>query len=229
MKKKLLLSFMVVSLMLLSAGVGAFAATQIKLVVNGTVSNAQTKVIAGVTYVPLRAAAELLGAEVKYDAATSTVSITSEGGSTTGTTTPPASAAKSFNVDVTIENGPVVLKISKVTFDPAYKQYSFESESHKAIILDVRAENTSADKVEWYVDQSKLVLNTKEQIEDSLLGDARISGEFNGKVVKNGKIVFPVKDSQFDDITSMRILTPFILDTNFERIAEDKEADIILK
>ena len=66
MKKKLVISLALATTVIVSATAGAFAAAKINLIVNGKLSNAETKVIDGTTYVPLRAAAELLGAEVKY-------------------------------------------------------------------------------------------------------------------------------------------------------------------
>ncbi|MCI3925164.1 copper amine oxidase N-terminal domain-containing protein [Paenibacillus sp. TRM 82003] len=57
----------------------ATAATKLTLIVNGKVAAAETKLIDGVTYVPLRAAAELLGSTVSYDAESSTITITSAG------------------------------------------------------------------------------------------------------------------------------------------------------
>jgi hypothetical protein len=80
LKKKLLLSLMVVSLMLVSAGVGAYAAAQkMTLIVNGTVAKVDPIVQNGVTYVPLRAAAEMLGATVGLDSKTNTVTVTGKG------------------------------------------------------------------------------------------------------------------------------------------------------
>jgi len=225
MKKKLLLSLLIVVVMLASASVGAYAATKMTLIVNGKTASVDPVVIKGVTYVPLRAAADMLGAKVNYDASTNTVTVT--GNPEIPNT--PASKIKSYSVDITVNSGPMIMKISKISLDPAYKQYSFESASHKAIILEATVENTSADKMTWYVDQSQLVLNTKEQIEDSLMSDSRISSDFNGKVIKKGQIAFEVKDSDLEDISSIRLLLKYVVDEKFKRIAEDKETEIILK
>lgn len=80
--KKLIISLGLASLVAVSASVGALAADKIALIVNGKVSNADVKTINGTTYVPLRAAAELLGANVNYDSKSKTVTITSNGAST---------------------------------------------------------------------------------------------------------------------------------------------------
>lgn len=76
MKKKLLLSLMVAVVALLSVVVGAYAATKMTLIVNGKTAEVDPVVIKGVTYVPLRAAASMLGAKVGYDASTNTVTVT---------------------------------------------------------------------------------------------------------------------------------------------------------
>lgn len=58
------------------------AASKITLIVNGKEADVDPVVIDGTTYIPVRAAAELLGAEVSYDHATKTVTITNQGSST---------------------------------------------------------------------------------------------------------------------------------------------------
>lgn len=54
---------LLVSVAIVSA-TAASAATKLTLIVNGKTSAAETRVINGVTFVPLRAVAELLGATV---------------------------------------------------------------------------------------------------------------------------------------------------------------------
>lgn len=230
MKKKLLLSTAALSLALMSAGIGAYAATKFTLVVNGKVANVEPKVIDGTTYIPVRAAAELLGAEVGYDAVTRTVTVKSkESSGSTSSGSSQASTKKMYPVNVKVQSGPMVLTISKVTLDLAYKQYSYEQASHNAIVLDATVENTSDQKLSWYVDQSTAVLNTKEQIERTLMSDNRISADFNGKVTKKGQIVFEVKNGPLDDISDIRLLLSYVVDKDFKTIAEETEATIVIK
>lgn len=75
MKSKLLLSFGLSAIIAVSIAIGAYAAGELKLVVNGQVVNAEAKLIDGTTYVPLRAVAEMLGANVGWDGETSTVTV----------------------------------------------------------------------------------------------------------------------------------------------------------
>ncbi|MDR6883095.1 stalk domain-containing protein [Bacillus sp. 3255] len=224
MKKKLLVALGLSGIIAASVAVGAYAASDIKLFINGKLINSDIQVVDGSSYVPLRVVSETLGAEVKWDGEKREIQITGQGYSPVKAANP----AKSYDVKVNVTNGPMTMDISKVTLDPAYKEYSF-SEAKAAIILDVTVENTSNDKVEWFVDQSTVVLNTKEQIEDTLSGDERITSEFNGKVVKQGKIIFPVKSSKLEDITNIKLLVKYVLGENLTRLADNKETEIILK
>ncbi|WP_308637820.1 peptidylprolyl isomerase [Paenibacillus silvisoli] len=69
---------MVVAGMTLAAGAGAYAATKMTLIVNGKKSAVEPVSIKGVTYVPIRSAAEMLGANVNYNASSNSVMITSK-------------------------------------------------------------------------------------------------------------------------------------------------------
>ncbi|QYR20779.1 copper amine oxidase N-terminal domain-containing protein [Paenibacillus sp. sptzw28] len=224
MKKKVIFTSIIATLMLMSAGVGAYAAAKLTLIVNGQVAKVEPKVIDGTTYVPLRAAAELLGAKVGYDASTRTVSITSAGSTPTPT---PANPAKSYSVNVKMTSGPMNLTISKVTLDPAYKADEY-SKPVKAVVLDTVAENTSDDTVSWYPDQGEIVTNTKEQINAAVFLSDDVGGDFKGKVIKKGKIVFEVS-GDIDAITSFNYFVSGAIGGSFERIGEDAKTEIILQ
>ncbi|QHW31498.1 peptidylprolyl isomerase [Paenibacillus rhizovicinus] len=76
--RKLGLTALVAAGLTLAAGAGAYAATKMTLFVNGQKSAVEPVSMKGTTYVPLRAAAEMLGATVNYNAASSAVTITSK-------------------------------------------------------------------------------------------------------------------------------------------------------
>lgn len=65
--KKLIATFGMVSIVAASMAIGAYAADDIKLIVNGKQAASKVEIIDGSSYVPLRAVAEMLGAEVKWD------------------------------------------------------------------------------------------------------------------------------------------------------------------
>jgi hypothetical protein len=241
LKKKLMFSLIAGALVVVSSTAGAFAASNmqeikahlnlgLKFKVDGAewIPNANSKNVYpitynGTTYLPIRTAGEALGVEVGWDGANNTVWLGEGAAAAEGR------EQKTFNVDVTLENGPMVLNVSKVTFEPSFKESDY-SDPVPAIILDVKVENTSHGMIEWYVNQSKLVLNTKEQIEKTLLlSEYYVSSEFNGAVIKTGKIIFPVKSSKFEDITSIRLLTTHMINSDLDRVADEKEVTIEIK
>lgn len=67
MKKKLLIALSLTGIIAASVAVGAYAASDIKLFVNGKKTTASIEIIDGSSYVPLRVVAEALGQEVKWD------------------------------------------------------------------------------------------------------------------------------------------------------------------
>ncbi|SDW70044.1 peptidylprolyl isomerase [Paenibacillus sp. CF384] len=77
-KSKVGITALIVVGMTLAAGAGAYAATKMSLVVNGKKSTVEPVSIKGVTYVPIRSAAEMLGATVNYNSSSNSVVITSK-------------------------------------------------------------------------------------------------------------------------------------------------------
>lgn len=78
MKKKVLVASLLVLILAFSAAAGGYAATKLTLIVNGQKAAVDPILIDGTTYVPLRAAAEMLDANVGWDSATQTVTVTSK-------------------------------------------------------------------------------------------------------------------------------------------------------
>ncbi|WP_274649752.1 stalk domain-containing protein [Paenibacillus humicola] len=191
MKKKFWLASGIAALMFVSAGAGALAATKFTIIVNGRVANVDAKVINGSTYLPLRAVGQLLGADIGYNASTHTVTVTSA--APTAITGP-----KTIPVNATVTSGPMVMKISKITLDPAYKSGNF-SNPIKAVIFDATVQNTSGDKVAWVPGYGTIVTNAKEQITGT---SSDFSSTFQAKAVESGKIVFQV-NGDLDAVRSL--------------------------
>ncbi|WP_052723927.1 stalk domain-containing protein [Paenibacillus wulumuqiensis] len=122
--KKGIASLLVGSALLIGTGTGALAATnmeevtaylndQIKVEVDGNPATLQTangKAVTpltynGTTYLPVRATAELMGANVVYNAATSTVQLTTTTGNTYAGTTTSGGSTTSGSTDTTGTTG----------------------------------------------------------------------------------------------------------------------------
>lgn len=241
MKKKLLLSLGLTSIVLLSATAGAFAASNMVSIqaflnkgvgfkVDGVVWTPKDKAgneinaitYKNTTYLPIRTAGEALGVEIGWDSANNMVWL-GEG----------AAAAEGrkqavFNVNQTVSAGPTKFVISKVTFEPSFSEFGY-GQPGPVIILDVIAENTSNANINWYVNQLEAVLNTKEQIQDTVLSDYYITSEFYGKVKKTGKVIFPVKSSKFTEINEIKLIVPRITDDKFEEVVDTQEIIVKLK
>lgn len=76
MKKKILIALGAAGVIAASITFGAYAASDIKLLINGKTIDADVQVIDGTSYVPLRVVSESLGAQVNWDGDTRSVSIT---------------------------------------------------------------------------------------------------------------------------------------------------------
>jgi hypothetical protein len=79
LKKKLLVTLSFVLVIMVSLAVGAYAATDIKLFINGKLINADLQIVDGSSYVPLRVVSESLGAEVKWDGDKREINIVAKG------------------------------------------------------------------------------------------------------------------------------------------------------
>jgi hypothetical protein len=214
---------------MVSVAVGAYAASDIKLFINGKLINADLQIVDGSTYVPVRAVSESLGADVKWDGDKREISIAAKGFDPVTQTV--AAPPKSFTVNVNMESGPMKMNVSKVTLDPAYSKDKY-MQKIVAVILDVTVENTSTDNIYWNPAQGTFVLNTKEQIDDvsALMYSEDVGGRFMGKVVKKGKLTIPLKSSKLEDITSLNMtVSGPINGETYKSVGEDKTTEVILK
>lgn len=105
MKKKLLLSLGLIVIIAASITLGAYAASDIKLWINGKEINTDIQIVNGSSYVPLRVISETLGADVKWDGTARKITIN---GKVAPVQAPPEDA-------VTIKD--VSIKIDKVVQD----------------------------------------------------------------------------------------------------------------
>lgn len=173
----------------------------------------------GRTYVPARFVAEELGATVDWNNDTRTVVIKTKDA--------PNPNLQSFVVNKTATSGPMKMKISKVTFDPAYKSDQY-SKAIKAVVLAVEVENTSTATINWHPNQGTIAMNTKEQARVSLWNSDNVGGEFIGQVIKKGNIVVEVS-SDFAAINSLTFKVDGAFDGNYDRVGDDTLTEIPLR
>lgn len=75
MKNKVLASFVLAGIVFVTTTAVVLASSKINLIVNGKSVNADVKIINDQSYVPLRVVSESLGANVKWDGVTKTITI----------------------------------------------------------------------------------------------------------------------------------------------------------
>jgi hypothetical protein len=83
LKKKIITSIAAVFLIVAIFTAGVYAASDIKLIINGKPIVTDIKTVNGSNYVPLRVVSESLGADVKWDSVTRTITITAKDNQTT--------------------------------------------------------------------------------------------------------------------------------------------------
>jgi hypothetical protein len=226
LKKKIIIALSFVFVIIVSIAVGAYAASDIKLFINGKQINADLQIVDGSSYVPLRVVSESLGADVKWDDNARTISITSSSLPVAATPAPQGSN-QSFPVNVNVVSGPMKMKVNKVTLDPAYKQYESFSKPIKVLILDVTVENTSADTVSWSPAYGRIVTNTKEQAQGYHYSDA-VGGDFLGNVIKTGKLRFELQ-GDLSTITGFKYIIDPPISQDYEKIGEETTTEVLLK
>jgi hypothetical protein len=168
LKKKILLIALVLTL---TFSAGVFAASGINLVVNGTaVTNVEAKVINGTTYVPLRAVATMLGAEVGYDSATKTAYVNLN-----------QSASADPSVDTKTENSStftnVIAQLNASTVKTTIKK---EAEADWAGDYEMQAYQIK-NQTEAY--ETLIALNIDSEVKQNILNKAHASWEFDFEMV----------------------------------------------
>lgn len=99
-----------------------------------------------------------------------------------------------------------------------------------AIVFDVEAENTTGKDITFYIDQSKLITDTKEQVEPNMFLSDHIEAEFLGDVVKKGTLMYILKDSKAEDVNELELRIDAPMDSKtFDKLGDDAKINLKLK
>lgn len=218
MKKKTLFTGLIALSLFFSFGLGVFATSKVSVLFNNKAQKADVKIINNKPYLALSDVVTWFGGKVAYDKKANTYKVTSKDFD--------PNPLKYFNVNVTQTSGPIQLKISKVTLNPAFKKDQY-SQAINALIFNVQVSNSSNGKVSFYPAQGIYALNTGEQIDDAdpLMNSDNISGDFLGGAIKKGRLVIPVK-GKLDQVNSIHFNISGPLDGNFSRLGDDLDFDV---
>lgn len=220
MKKKLTFASFIALLLSLTFSLGVLAAPSVSVWFNNKDPKVDVRTINNKVYVPLTDVVSWFGGKVSYDKNTNSYKVTSKDYK------PTPSAVKSYSVNKVVNSGPMKMTISKVTVDPAYK-YDQYMPAIKAVVLDVKVQNTSSNRVNWFPAMGTYALNTGEQLQDASLYSSDIDGEFLGNTVKTGKLVLNPKTSSLDAVNSIHMVIDGAFDNQYNPVG--KEVDTTLK
>ena len=89
-----------------------------------------------------------------------------------------------------------------------------DKEQVRAVVVTMKAENTSEQDVSFYPNQSMLVTDTGEQIDADLMMSGDVGGDFLGKVKKEGQVWFLLKDNT-QEIKNIKLIfdPPYVTDS----------------
>jgi hypothetical protein len=223
MKKKVWLSGLLAISLFLSFSIGVFAAPKLSLWFNNKAQKTDVRLISNKPYVPLNDVAAMFGGKVTYDKKTNTYKVTSK-----DYKAPTATTTKSYPVNITKTSGPMKITISKVTVEPKFTNKI--TDPYPALILDVKVENTSNDKVTWLPTNGEFAFNTGEQVSanDQILtvfNSDNVDGDFLKGVIKTGKIVLKVNRT-IDLINTINIHIEGPFNDDLERLGEDLSFEV---
>lgn len=125
-----------------------------------------------------------------------------------------------INLNEEYTSGPFKVTLNNITINDLtpskeYQEYFGTSDTFTMILVNLSVENNSEETNSIYPDQASLVTNTKEQLEcDGMLSES-IGGEYIGKVVKTGSILF-YTTTKPEDINNVKLVInePFDGDLN---------------
>lgn len=145
--------------------------------------------------------------------------------------------ATNKELNLTGETGPFKytiegVQVSKLTATTDEMATMLEIEKDKEVALvaiNASAENTTDDTLSFYIGQATLTTNTKEQVESNGLLSEYIDGEFLGNVKNSGNLIYILKNSKAEDISTLTLHIDAPHDENFESIGEEVKVDINLK
>lgn len=135
------------------------------------------------------------------------------------------------------QTGPVIytiegLQVSKLTAttDEMAEMLGIEKDKEVALVaFNASIENTTDSTVSFYLGQATLTTNTKEQVDSDGFLSEYIDGEMLGKVKNSGNMIYILKNSKAEDLTTLTLHVDAPTDENFETIGDPVTIDFNLK
>lgn len=140
-------------------------------------------------------------------------------------------------LNITGQTGPMnytieAIQVSKLaaTTDEMAQFLGIEKDKEVALVaINASAENTSQDTISFYLGQSTITTNTKEQVDSDTFLSEYIDGEFLGNVVHSGSMIFILPNSSASDITNVTLYVDAPFGSDFMSVGDDVQIDIALQ
>lgn len=140
-------------------------------------------------------------------------------------------------LNITGQTGPMnytieAIQVSKLTAttDEMAQFLGIEKDKEVALVaINASAENTSQDTISFYLGQSTITTNTKEQVDSDTFLSEYIDGEFLGNVVHSGSMIFILPNSSASDITNVTLYVDAPFGSDFMSVGDDVQIDIALQ
>lgn len=140
-------------------------------------------------------------------------------------------------LNITGQTGPINytiegIQVSKLTAttDETAQLLGIERDKEVALVaINASAENTTQDTVNFYLGQSTITTNTKEQVDSDMVLSEYIDGEFLGNVVHSGNVIFILPNSSASDITNVTLYVDAPSGSNFMSVGDNVQVDIALQ
>lgn len=137
-------------------------------------------------------------------------------------------------LNITGETGPIkyslnALQLSKLTATTDEMAEILEIEKDKecaVLVIDISAENTSAETINFYLGMATATTNTKEQVESDGFLEEYMDGEFLGQVIHSGTLVYILENSKAEDITNVKLYVDAPTDENYDEVGEPLELEL---
>lgn len=179
MKKKIAISSLLLVIVTSAFMLGAYAASSVKLWINGKQVSADVKTINGTTYVPLRVVSEKLGANVKWDSANNVISIASAGSQ--------HSYDNSQTTNETNNNTTTNNATTKKIGDPT--RFNYGVNSADGVKLTWMAKNLTGKRIKYYTVNIRTLNSVNDPSYDQITGENKFAIKYVGPVEIDGDLV----------------------------------------
>ena len=111
----------------------------------------------------------------------------------------------------------------KIETDKAASLFDVEKgDEVVTVVFKTEIENTSDKDVSFYIDQAKLITNTKQQVEPNMILSDDVGGDLLGKVKKEGNIIYSLKNIKAEDLKTLELRIDAPVDAStFEALGDN--------